>query len=59
MQDYSFRKDKSILVLNRIKLLAMKEFCLGPLREPLSSIKNYKIALINGKNEHIEKFKKI
>ncbi len=56
MQDYSFRKDKSILCIKSNKAFGNERILpSGPLREPISSIKNYKVALINGdKNEYIE-----
>jgi len=57
MQDYSFNKYKSILCI-KSDVGFGNEFMIpaGPLREPLSSIKNYNIALINGnKCELIEK----
>ena len=55
MQDYSFKKDKSILCI-KSKTGFGNELILpsGPLREPLKEIKQYKIAVINGiKNEKI------
>lgn len=56
MQDYSFEKSKSVLCVksnvgfgNELILPA------GPLREPMSVIKNYQFAVINGnKNQLIE-----
>ena len=55
MQDYSFKKDISVLCI-KSKTGFGNEFILpsGPLREPLKEIKQYKIAVINGeKNEQI------
>jgi len=55
MQDYSFKKDISILCI-KSKNGFGNELVLpsGPLREPLKEIKQYKIAVINGiKNEKI------
>ena len=55
MQDYSFKKDISILCI-KSKTGFGNEILLpsGPLREPLKEIKQYKIAVINGeKNEKI------
>ncbi len=57
MQDYSFKKYKSILCIKSNKAFGNERiFPSGPLREPLSSIKNYKISVINGdKNIYVEK----
>ena len=55
MQDYSFKKDISILCI-KSKTGFGNELILpsGPLREPLKEIEQYKIAVINGiKNEKI------
>ncbi len=55
MQDYSFKKDISILCI-KSKTGFGNELVLpsGPLREPLKEIEQYKIAVINGiKNEKI------
>jgi len=57
MQDYSFKKNKSILCIKSNKAFG-NEWILpsGPLREPLSAIKNYDISVINGENnDYIEK----
>mgnify|MGYP001161590909 CR=1 FL=1 len=57
MQDHSFKKSKSILCIKSNKAFG-NEWILpsGPLREPLSAIKNYDISVINGENNHyIEK----
>lgn len=55
-QDYSFKKDTSILCIKSNKAFGNERILpSGPLREPLSSIKNYNIAVINGeKNDYIE-----
>ncbi len=60
MQDYSFKKYKSILCIKSNKAFGNEQILpSGPLREPLSSIKNYEISVINGeKNEYIEKLLK-
>ena len=55
MQDYSFKKDISILCV-KSKTGFGNELILpsGPLREPLKEIEQYKIAVVNGiKNENI------
>ena len=56
MQDYSFKKYKSVLCIKSNKGFGNERILpSGPLREPLSSIKNYDISVINGnKNEYIE-----
>jgi tetraacyldisaccharide 4'-kinase len=61
MQDYSFKKNKSILCIKSNKAFG-NEWVLpsGPLREPLSAIKNYDISVINGENnDYIEKLLKL
>ncbi len=60
MQDYSFKKDKSILCIKSSKGFGNERILpSGPLREPLSSIKNYDVSVINGdKNEYIEELLK-
>tara|TARA_B100000963_G_scaffold357780_1_gene380792 strand:- start:9665 stop:10585 length:921 start_codon:yes stop_codon:yes gene_type:complete len=60
MQDYSFKKNKSILCIKSNKAFGNERILpAGPLREPLSSIKNYQLSVINGnKNEYIEKLLK-
>ena len=60
MQDYSFKKYKSVLCIKSKKAFGNERILpSGPLREPLSSIKNYNISVINGdKNEYIEKLLK-
>ena len=61
MQDYSFKKNKTILCVKSNKAFG-NEWILpsGPLREPLSNIKNYDISVINGENnDYIEKLLKL
>ncbi len=60
MQDYSFKKYKSILCIKSNKAFGNERILpSGPLREPLSSIKNYEVSVINGdKNLYIEKILK-
>ena len=56
MQDYSFKKDISILCI-KSRAAFGNQFILpaGPLREPLAEIKQYNIAVINGdKNQNLE-----
>ena len=56
MQDYSFKKDISILCI-KSRAAFGNQFILpaGPLREPLAEIKQYNIAVINGdKNKNLE-----
>jgi len=53
MQDYSFNKDFPILCIKSKHAFGNGNILpAGPLREPLSSIKNYKIAVINGKKNN-------
>jgi tetraacyldisaccharide 4'-kinase len=56
MQDFTFKKNISILcVKSKQSFGNQKTLPSGPLREPLSNIKNYQIAIINGeKNNQIE-----
>ena len=60
MQDYSFKKYKSILCIKSSKAFGNERILpCGPLREPLSSINNYTVSVINGdKNEYIEEILK-
>ena len=56
MQDFTFKKNISILCIKSKQGFGnQKTLPSGPLREPLSNIKNYQIAIINGeKNNQIE-----
>ena len=56
MQDFTFKKNISILCIKSKQGFGnLKTLPSGPLREPLSNIKNYQIAIINGeKNNQIE-----
>jgi tetraacyldisaccharide 4'-kinase len=56
MQDFTFKKNISILCIKSKQSFGnQKTLPSGPLREPLSNIKNYQIAFINGeKNNQIE-----
>ena len=57
MQDYSFKKDISILCIKSKNKFGNKRILpAGPLRETLKNIKNYNIAVINGEtNKKLEK----
>ena len=56
MQDFTFKKNISILCIKSKQGFGnQKTLPSGPLREPLSNIKNYQITIINGeKNNQIE-----
>lgn len=56
MQDFTFKKNISILCIKSKQGFGnQKTLPSGPLKEPLSNIKNYQIAIINGeKNNQIE-----
>lgn len=56
MQDYSFKKDISILCIKSNDAFGNENILpVGPLREPMNSIRKYNIAIINGdKNTYIE-----
>ena len=58
MQDYSFKKNISILCIKSKKKFGNKKILpSGPLRESLKNIKNYNIAVINGKeNKNLDNF---
>ena len=54
MQDFSFKKNRSILCIKSEKGFGNENILpAGPLREPLSAIQNYEVAIINGEKNFV------